>query len=334
MRILRHTFGFKQALGSVVCVIGLILIIGPSLLHAQQGGFPAKPVQIIVPYGPGGTYDVATRIFGEVLSKELNVPVVIDNKAGGGGLVGATAFFNTNPDGYTLLAGGGASLISAVQLSNSPAFDPRKDFISVGYIGDTPVAMSVAKNAPFKTLEEFLKYASGNPGKLRGGVANLGTEPHIMFELILREGKIQSKMIPYPATGNLVTAIMGGHLDWMTLSATATMPYHKSGDVKIVLLTRRSAELPGIPSGADVGMPSVSVNNWMAFFVHSKTPKPAYDRLVAAIAAAAKEPEVAKKMVGAGFTLDYKSPTDVSKLMNEQWGMYARVIKEANIKTN
>jgi tripartite-type tricarboxylate transporter receptor subunit TctC len=334
MRILRHTVGFKQALGSVVCALGLILIISPSLLHAQQGGVPGKPVQIIVPYGPGGTYDIATRIFGERLSKELNVPVIIENKAGGGGLVGATAFFNTNPDGYTLLAGGGASLISAVQLSNSPAFEPRKDFISVGYIGDTPCAMSVAKNAPFKTFEEFLKYARSNPGKLRGGVANLGTEPHIMFELILKEGKIESKMVPYPATGGLVTAIMGGHLDWMTLSATATIPYHRSGDVKIVLLTRRSAELPGIPSGADVGMPEVSVNNWMAFFALSKIPKPVYDRLVAAIAAAAKEPEVAKKLGEAGFTLAYKSPAEVSKLFNEQWDMYARVLKEANIKTN
>ena len=333
MRTQGHTVGLKKALLSVVWAIGLVLIIGQTPLQAQQGAFPTKPVQIIVPYGPGGINDVGSRIFGERLSKELMVPVVIDNKAGGGGLIGATAFFNTNPDGYTMLAGSGSGVISVVQLSKSPAFDPRKDFLPVGYIGDTPCAMSVAKNAPFKTFEEFLKYAKSNPGKLRGGVANLGTEPHIMFELIRKQGKIESKMIPYPTTGGLVTAIMGGHLDWMCLSATATMPYHKSGDVKIVLLTRKSAELPGVPSGTDVGMPDVSINQWMGYFVLSKTPKPVYDRLVAAVAATAKDPEVAKKLADVGFTMDYKPPTEVSKLINEQWDVYAQVIKEANIKT-
>ena len=328
-----YIVGQKKIFGWVVWAIGLVLIIGPAPLLAQQGGYPSKPVTIIVPYGPGGINDVASRIFAGRLSKELKVPVVIDNKAGGGGLISAAAFFNTSPDGYTLLAASGSGVISVVQLSKSPAFDPRKDFLPVGYLGDTPGAMSVAKNAPFKTIEEFLKYARSNPGKLRGGVANLGSEPHILFEMVCKQGKIESKMVPYPATGGLVTAIMGGHLDWMTLSATATMPYHKSGDVKIVLLTRRSAEFPGIPSGADVGMPGVSINHWMTYFALSKTPKPIYDRLVEAVAATAKDPEVAKKLADVGFTLAYKSPAEVSKLINDQWDVYAQVIKEANIKT-
>lgn len=321
----------KSVLLWTMAAMGLFFIAGPASLQAQQD-FPSKSITIVVPFGPGGIIDVGTRIFAERLSKELKVPVVIENKAGGAGLIGSSAFLNTTPDGYTLLSASGAAVISTVQLSKTPAFDPRKDFLPVGYLADAPCAMSVAKDAPFKTYEEFVKYAKANPGKLRGGVSSLGGETHIMFEALLKQNKIESKMVPYPATGGLVTAIMGGHLDWMCLSFPATFPYHKSGDVKIVLLTRRSAELPGVPAGADVGLPDVSINQWMGLFAHPKTPKPAYDKLVAAVTATAKDPEVSKKLSDAGFNLAFKGPQDFSSLLNVQWDIFAKVIKEANIK--
>jgi len=194
--------------------------------------------------------------------------------------------------------------------------------------------MSLAKNTPFKSFNEFLQYAKANPGKLKGGMSSLGGETHIMFELIVRGNKLDAKMVPYPATGGLITAILGGHVDWMTLSLPATIAYHRSGDVRIVLLTRRSPELPGIPSGADVGMPDVSVNLWMGLFAHPKTPKPAYDRLVAAVGAAIKDAEVSKKLAETGFLVSYKGPSEFSKLMTQQWDIYARVIKEANLKVD
>ncbi len=204
----------------------------------------------------------------------------------------------------------------------------------MGYLADAPCAMSVAKNTPFKSFNEFLQYAKSNPGKLKGGMSSLGGETHIMFESIVRGDKIDSKMVPYPATGGLITAILGGHVDWMSLSLPATMPYEKSGDVKIVLLTRRSPELPGVPSGADVGLPDISVNLWMGLFAHPKIPKPAYERLVSAVSAAIKDPEVSKKLSEAGFSVAYRNPSEFSKLMNEQWDIYAKVIKEANIKVD
>ena len=324
----------KSVLWWTLATAALFFTMGPASVQAQEDAFPSKPVQIIVPFGPGGIIDVGTRIFAERLSKELKVPVVIENKAGGAGLIGSSAFMNVNPDGYTLLSASGAAVISTVQLSKSPAFDPRKDLLPVGYIADAPCAMSVAKNAPFQTFDEFLKYAKSNPGKLRGGVSSLGGETHIMFESIIKHYKIDTKMVPYPATGGLVTAIMGGHLDWMCLSYPATMPYHKSGDVKIVLLTRRSEELPGVPSSADVGMPGASVNQWMGFFALPKTPKPVYDKLVAAVAATAKDPEVAQKLSKAGFSVTYKDPAEFIKLIEEQWGIFGQVIKEANLKVN
>ena len=161
----------------------------------------------------------------------------------------------------------------------------------------------------------------------------LGGETHIMLEALLKQTKMESKIVPYPATGPLVTAMMGEHLDWMVLSMPATMPYHKSGDVKIALLTRRSAELPGVPAGIDVGMPDVSINLSMGLLAHPKVPKPAYDKVVAAATATAKDPEVARKLSGGrphpGVS---RGPRIIGQLINTQYDIFGRLLKEANIK--
>jgi tripartite-type tricarboxylate transporter receptor subunit TctC len=262
----------------------------------------------------------------------LTVPVVIQNMAGAAGLIGATAFLSTKPDGYTLLSASGAAVISTVQLSKNPAFDPRKDLLPVAYIADAPCAMAVPKNSPFKSFDDFLKYARSNPGKLKGGVASLGGETHIMFLSIVKDGKIETKLVPYPAPAQLVTAVLGEHLDWITLSLPATMPYVKSGDVRILLLTQRSPAFPGVPSGPDVGLSNASVSMWTGFFALPQTPKGVYERLVSAVNTVCKDPEVAKKLDSAGISVAYRNPQEFSKLLNEQWGIYSKVIKESDMK--
>jgi tripartite-type tricarboxylate transporter receptor subunit TctC len=317
-------------------ILAIALVLGgrPAWVDAQETGFPAKPVTIIVPFGPGGIIDVGTRIISGSLSKELKVPVIVENRAGGAGLIGANAFLSTRPDGHTLLTASGAATISAVQLSKTPPFDPRKDLLPVGYLADAPCAMSVGKNTPFNSFNEFLQYAKSNPGKLKGGISSLGGETHIMFESIVRDSKIDSKLVPYPAIGGLITAVLGGHLDWWCGTMPIALPYHKSGDMRILLLTRKAPDLPGVPSGAEVGFPDISVNVWMGMFAHPKTPKAIHDRLVAAVSKAIKDPEVSKKFSETGFSVAYKNPSEFSKLMDEQWGIYAKVIREANIKVD
>lgn len=314
--------------------IGFDLIFDATPGQGQEGKFPSKAVEVLVPFVPGGFIDVGARIFAESLSRELKVPVIIKNQAGGGGLIGSTAFMNTKPDGYTVLAASGAAVISTVQLSKAPAFDPRKDLLPVAYLADAPVAMSVPKASPSRSFDDFLQSARSNPGKLRGGFSAPGGESHIMFMSIIRDGKIEAKIIPYVGTGELNAAILGAHLDWMASSLPSVMPYARSGDVRILVLTRRSLELPDVPSGPDIGLPNVSVNMWMGFFVLPKTPKPIYDRLVSAVNAAAKDPDMAKKLANAGFSIAYKGPSEFSDLIKDQWEIFSRVIKEADIKVN
>jgi tripartite-type tricarboxylate transporter receptor subunit TctC len=315
-------------------VIAMTIFTLASLSYAQDVNFPTKPVSIIVPFPPGGALDLGARTITESLSKELKVSVVVENRAGGAGLVGATAFLSTKPDGHTVLSASGAAVISTVQLSKTPAFDPRKDLLPLGYLGDAPCVMAVGKNIPVNSFNEFVQYAKSNPGKLKGAISGLGGEAHIMYESIVRDAKIDCKLVPYPGISGVITGVLGGHLDWWCGTLPGVLPYHKSGDMKILLLTRKAAELPGIPSGADVGFPDISVNVWMGLFAHPKTPKPVYDRLVGALSNAVKYPGLSKKLSEAGFTLVYRNPAELAKLINEHWAIYARVIKEANIKVD
>ncbi|MDA8125603.1 MAG: tripartite tricarboxylate transporter substrate binding protein [Deltaproteobacteria bacterium] len=322
---------------TVLCaVLAVFLLSGvcPAGVFAQEAAFPTKPITIIVPFPPGGFLDLGARTIGESLSRELKTPVVVENKAGGAGLVGSLAFLNTKPDGYTLLAASGAAVISSVQLAKNPTFDPRKDLLPLAYLGDTPGVMAVGKHTPFKTFNEFVQYAKANPGKLKGAISGLGGEAHIMFETIESDAKLDSKLVPYPAIQGVITGILGGHLDWWCGTLPGVMQFQKSGDMRILLATRKIAELPGVPSGADVGLPDVSVNVWMGLFANPKTPKEVTDKLIAAVAKAVKDPEVAKKLSGTGFTLAYKPPAELAKLITAHWGLYDKVLKDAKIKAN
>lgn len=312
--------------------IGLILLVSPSLIQGQEKGYPSKPVEMFVPFGPGGSIDIGARVFVAPLSQELKVPIVIRNYAGGGGLTGTTAFFNTKPDGYSILATSPGGIIPTVQLSKNPAFDPRKDFLPVGHIGVSPIAMSVTKNSPFKTFDDFVQFAKKNPGKLKGGVSSLGGETHIMFMSIIKDTKIETKLIPYTTSGERITAALGGHVEWTTGSLVSTMPYVKSGDLRVLLLTKKSPEVPEVPAGPDIGLPSVSINIWLGFFVHSKVPKPVYDRLVSAVKVAFNNPKMKESLIKAGFIAEYKDPQEFSKLVHNDWEAFAEVLDATGMK--
>ncbi|MDA8125973.1 MAG: tripartite tricarboxylate transporter substrate binding protein [Deltaproteobacteria bacterium] len=321
---------FKRML-LVGCAMTAIVAVAAVTTAGAQDAFPSKQVEIVVPFAPGGSLDIGTRLFAETFAKELKVPVVIKNMAGAGGLTGATAFFNTKPDGYTILAASPAAIISNVMLSKNPSFDPRKDFLPVGYLGASPISMVVGKNSPFKTFNDFLQYAKANPGKLQGGVSSLGGETHIMFMSILKDTKIQSKLIPYTKSADLSMALLGGHLDWKTSSLVSNMPYIKSGDMRPLVLTSKWQDLPNVPTGPEIGLPSASVDVWLGYFVHAKTPKPVYDKLVAAMKNTFKDAGMKDKLFKAGWAASYKDPQEFGKIVSKNWDIFDDILRETGM---
>jgi tripartite-type tricarboxylate transporter receptor subunit TctC len=317
-----------------LCLIlasGLALVSAPTPGYGQEAGFPSKPIEIVVPFAPGGSLDIGARVVTEPLSQALKVPVVIKNQAGGGGLMGATSFFNAKPDGYTVLAASPAAIISNVQLSKNPTFDPRKDFLPLGMVGISPISMTVASSTPFKTFDEFVQFGKKNPGKLRGSFSSPGGETHIMLLSILKETKIDSKVIPYTTSGENVAAILGGHVDWGTASLVSRVPFIKSGEMRCLLVTHRSPEVPGVPAGPDIGLNSVSTDLWLGLFVHGKTPKPAYDKLVSALKTTLSDAKVKDALAKAGYLAEYQGPQEFTKTINKDWGVFSEVLKDAGL---
>lgn len=315
-------------------VIGLGLLLGPTAAQSQEANFPTKPVELTVPWAPGGSMDVASRVIAEYLPQELKVPVVIRNQAGAGGMTGTAAYLRTKPDGYSIVTGNAANIISTIQLTKNPPYDPRKDLLPLGYFGEVSYVLTVPKASPFNTFDEFVQYARANPGKIKGGFSMIGSEVHFNFLSIIRDAKIDVKQVPFTGAAESTTALLGGHVDWIVKSVPASMPQIKSGDAKALLQSRKTNELPNVPTGAEKGVPNFDINMWVAMFIHPQTPKPVYDRLVSALAATAKKPEVIKKLEGLGFDVEYKNPSGCSALIEKQWKAIAVMIKEMDLKVN
>ena len=334
MRMRRQKKGSRMIFLCLILAIGFGLSSGPIPAQGQEAKFPSKPVEMVVPFAPGGIVDIAGRIYAEPLTRELKVPVVIKNLAGAGGLTGTTAFLNTRPDGYTILLAPGAAFVSGIQLSKSPPFDLRKDILPLGYVADAPIAMAIPKASPFKSFNEFAQFGKSHPGQLKGGFASVGAEAHLMLMAFIRDAKIECKVIPYLSAGALNMAMLGGHLDVKSSTLPSTWQYISSGDMRVLVLTRRSPLLPDVPAGPEIGLPSVSVNLWLGFFSHPKTPKAVYDRLVSAVERVSKDPEITKKLTDIGCTVEYKNPRETSKLIENQWDIIGGVIKETGLKVN
>lgn len=316
---------------SLFLALWLLPLISTTTTQGQEIKFPSKPVEIIVPVAPGGIVDTGARVYGEFLSRELGVPVIVKNQVGAGGLVGATNFLKTKPDGYTILAATGSNIISEVQLSKSPPFDPRKDLLPICYLGYSPVAMVVPKDSSFKSFDDFIQFARSNSEKLKAGITNLGGETHILLLSILRDNNVKSKVIPYTGLGDQITALLGGHVDWACVSYTAALRYAKSGDIRVLLLSRASPQFPDVPLASDKGL-RVSVDFWIGFFSLPQTPKIAYDRLASASEIVGKDTDLIKKLTDIGFIIDYRDRSKFSNLIELQWEDTSRILRETGMK--
>jgi len=310
----------------------LFLSIGPTLVLGKEKPFPSKPIELMVPFGPGGGIDIGSRILSDSLSKELGVAMVIRNKAGAGGLIAATEYSRLRPDGYTVLVCSGGPVISTVLVSKKPAFDVRKDFLPVGYVGASPSVVTVHKESPFKTYADFVKFAKANPGKLNGGFSGTGGGNHIMMEALIHYSGIKASTVPYTSSGDHIAAVLGKHVDFSIATVASRMPYIKSGDLVPILVTDKTPLLPDVPTGTEVGLSKVSYSTWLGFFVHSKTPKDRYDKLVSAVKVAVHAPGVTDLLTKRGFVVGYKGPKEFSERINRDWEICAEILDLIGMK--
>ena len=318
-----------------LCLVGLMttLSFGVGLipLFAQPSDFPSRPIELIVPFQPGGTADIAARIVVEQLSKDLKASVLVVNKAGASGSTGSQGVAKAKPDGYTLLVGNAASLVNAYFFLSGVPYDAHRDFVPLAYVGESPSLVVTLSSSPFKTLEEMISEAKKNPGKFSyaagGGVSAVST---LNMELIKTKTGTDISMVIYEGGGPALASVLGGHVTLTAAGYPTLGPHVKAGALRALVTTIKIPELPDLRSFAQAGFPEVLLN-WTGFFAPAKLPKGTYDKLVETFDKTLKNPETVEKLRKAGYVPEIKSPAEISQLMKEQYQLVSKVVKDAKL---
>ncbi len=318
--------------GSLSALFALILFAVFGIASAEDK-YPARPIELVVPFAPGGTGDLTARSYSDELARTLKVPITVVNRAGGSGIQGTKYVISGKKDGYRLLAATDTPLVLVPVVNKEATYDPLKDVVPIGYFGYSPLIFAVKSDSPFKTLAELVDYARKNPGRMKTAITGFGTEGHFNVELLSHKEKIKITPIPFKSGGESLVALLGGHVDMAVSSITSLGPQVKGGTIRALAICFRSRhpDFPNIASTAELGYPDVNLATWTALFAPAGVPKQVVDVLVPAAEKAFKNPEVIQRGTQAGVVVEYMGPDGVRKLMESGIQLVRRVAQDADM---
>ena len=321
--------------------LGLILAAFTSLPQAQTAAikaYPDKQVRLVIPFPPGGATDVIGRIMAQELSKSLNQQVVADNRAGDSGNIGADMVAKAPADGYTLLMGALTShAINSNLEKGSIKYDLEKDFTPVAVVGVVPLVFVVNPSVPVKNMKEFIAYAKANPGKLTFASSGAGAPQRLAMEMFRFQLGLDLLHVPYKGSGPAMTDLVGGQVLSMSETVPAALPFIQSGQLRPLAVTtaKRISQLPDVPTVTQAtGLPNFDVVSMFGIEAPAGTPKPIVDKLSSDIKIILQRPDVQERMLAAGVYVNYLSPADSAKRISLELNMWAKVVKDANVKVD
>ena len=279
--------------------VAFILTLASTLACAQA--YPTKPIRLIVPYPPGAGTDIIARTVGQKLGEVLGQQVVVDNRGGGGGVIGSEIAAHSRPDGYTFVMGT-ASNISVRPLVDKVPFDPLRDFTPIIQTTTVPLVLSVHPSLPVKTVKEFLAYAKSKPGELNYASAGTGSVAHLAGVMLLNMTGIQSTHIPYKGGAANILAVAGGEAQWLAAPIGSTIGQIRAGRIRGLGVggSERSSFMPELPTINEAGVPGYQFYTWNGLMAPAATPRAIIDTLHAAIMKAVKMQDVREQYVAAG----------------------------------
>ena len=308
------------------------LMVALTTMAAAQADYPNRPVRLIIPFPPGGSNDVVGRMIGTQLSEKLGKQVIVDNRAGAGGVIGTEVASKAPPDGYTILV---ISLAHAVNpwLYKLP-YDPIKAFAPIGVMGSGPNVVVVHPDLPVHSIKELIALAKQKPGDLQYASAGVGSFQHLGAELFKLEAGTDILHVPFKGGGPAMIDVVGGHTKVMFSSLVQTTPHIKTGKLRALGVGSKtiSKVLPDVPSVAEAGVPSYEAVNWWGIVAPAGTPQPIIDKLHAVLTAAQASPEVEKQFASEGATVVKKSPTEFGAFMVGEMNKWEQVVKKGGIK--
>src|SRR5688572_939211 len=306
-------------------------MLGSTWVHSQS--WPAKPVRIIVPFGPGGGTDIQARVLAAVFHERTGQTFVIENRTGASGLIGAEIAANAPPDGYTLLFSTATLTINATLYGSRMKTDPVKDFAPISWLTSTPLVLVAHPSVPAKSVKELIALAKQRPGFLNSGVNVPGSTSHLSAEMLKQMAGIEAIIVPYKGGGPAITALMGGEIDYLFATGPVAAANLNSGRIRALAVTtaKKASAFPDLPT-MNTFYPDFESDNWYAMWFPAGTPRDIVAKMNALILKAMENEKVRYFMVTEGLDPVGSSPEELAAQVRREIAKYAKVIHVANIK--
>jgi len=308
---------------------GAVVTSLPTALLAQSA-YPSKAVTLIVPNPPGGNTDILARIFSVPLSKALGQPVVVENRAGAGGVIGMTAAARALPDGHTLGLGNLSDLVVSRYAQASVPYDPAKDFYAVTTLAKVSIVVTCVPSFPAKSFQEFLALAKASPGKYKCGTAGNGTMGHLCLEALKAATGLDIVHVPYRGGAPALNDLLGGHID--LLIDGSALSQVKAGKLKALAVTaERIPVLSSVPSIAESGVPGFSFGNYWGLLMPSGSPAGAVARIHSEISKLLEQADIRQQLESAGFSALASTPTEYGQALQKSHDQIGQIVKKTKI---
>jgi len=321
-------------MNKLLSVLLACLIWTATVLAAAD--YPTKPLRMIVPFPPGGLLDNVGRMLAPSLSAQLGQPVVVENRPGAAGIIGADAAVKAAPDGHTILYSGGVGFVVAPLLNPGAGFDPLKDLAAVSRVTRGPSVLVAAPSFQARSVEELIALAKAAPGKLSYGTPGNGNPNHVAGELFKSAAGIDLVHVPYKGAAFVITDVMAGHIPVGFVTLGAAMPHLRSGKLRALAVTT-NAHWPAAPelrTMADAGLPQVHLVDWSGFFVPARTPKAAVERLSEVVRASLAAPELRARLKEQGLDAQGSTSAELAAELQSDVARLGTIVKQAGLRAD
>ena len=300
------------------------------------GQYPAKAIRIVTPYAPGGTADILARVVAQKLSEAWGQQVVIDNRPGASGMIGADIAAKAPPDGYTLLMAYTAEIAITQSLFKSMTYDPVRDLAPVTLAAVTPMIFVVHPSLPARNVQELIALAKTRPGELPYASAGNGSPAHLAFELLQRNTQVTIIHVPYKGAAPALTDLLGGHVVMFFSGMPPAMPHVKAGKLRAIAVStaKRSPAAPDVPTVAESGVRDFDISTWFGVLVPAATPKEIVAKLNAEISRALTLPDVKERLAREGAETAPNSPEQFGRFVQSEIAKFAKIIKESGARAD
>ena len=312
----------------------LVAAILAAPLIALAQAWPAKPIRLVVPYPPGGSTDLLARTIGQKVGEALGQQIIVDNRAGAGGMLGSDIVARSVPDGYTILLGTGATHGLTLLLSKTVPYDPVKDFTAITAAVEVPIILCVHPSIPGTTARDLLEWAKQNPGKLAFGSSGTGSPHHLSGELFKQVTGIDMVHVPYKGAAPAVQDLIGNQIPAVFTTLSTALPHIRAGKIRAVgfVEAKRQPSVPEIPTIGESVPGYVMPASWLGFFGPAGLPDPILKRLNAEIVKAVQSPDVRARLEAAGMPVVGTSAEEFARMVKDDIETFRKIVSTAGIK--